>query len=54
LETIQAAAGERRHGFAICPAVSVDDTTLKDDIAQLFAKYHYRMLPAVDASRDEA
>jgi CBS domain-containing protein/uncharacterized protein YrrD len=31
------------------PVVSVDETTLKDDVAQLFAKYHFRMLPVVDA-----
>lgn len=31
------------------PVVSVDDNSLKDDVAQLFAKYHFRMLPVVDA-----
>ena len=30
------------------PVVSVDKDTNKDDIAQLFAKYHLRMLPVVD------
>jgi magnesium transporter len=30
------------------PVVSVDENTLKDDIAQLFAKYHFRMLPVVN------
>jgi CBS domain-containing protein/sporulation protein YlmC with PRC-barrel domain len=32
------------------PVVTVDETTIKDDIAQLFAKYHYRMLPVVDST----
>ncbi|MGA2071100.1 MAG: CBS domain-containing protein [Sedimentisphaerales bacterium] len=30
------------------PVVSVEKDTIKDDIAQLFAKYHLRMLPVVD------
>ena len=33
----------------VSPVVSVDENVLKDDIAQLFAKYHFRMLPIVDA-----
>ena len=33
----------------VAPVVSVEDNTLKEDIAELFAKYHYRMLPVVDA-----
>jgi CBS domain-containing protein len=33
----------------VSPVVSLDENVLKDDIAQLFAKYHYRMLPVVDA-----
>jgi magnesium transporter len=32
------------------PVVTVDETTIKDDIAQLFAKYHFRMLPVVDSA----
>lgn len=31
------------------PVVSVEQDAVKDDIAQLFAKYHFRMLPVVDA-----
>jgi magnesium transporter len=31
------------------PVVSVDAGTLKEDIAEFFAKYHFRMLPVVDA-----
>ena len=33
----------------VAPVVSVDASTLKEDIAELFAKYHYRMIPIVDA-----
>jgi len=33
----------------VAPVVSVDEGTVKDDIAQFFAKYHFRMLPVVDA-----
>jgi magnesium transporter len=31
------------------PVVSVETDTVKDDVAQIFAKYHFRMLPVVDA-----
>jgi CBS domain-containing protein/sporulation protein YlmC with PRC-barrel domain len=31
------------------PVVSVDENNVKDDMAHLFAKYHFRMLPVVDA-----
>jgi magnesium transporter len=30
------------------PVVEADETDLKDDLAELFAKYHFRMLPVVD------
>jgi magnesium transporter len=30
------------------PVVSADDDDVREDIAELFAKYHYRMLPVVD------
>lgn len=33
----------------IAPVISADDTDVKDDIVQLFAKYHFRMIPVVDA-----
>ncbi len=33
----------------VSPVVSVDENIVKDDIAQMFAKYHFRMLPVVDA-----
>jgi CBS domain-containing protein/sporulation protein YlmC with PRC-barrel domain len=32
----------------VSPVVSVDQNNVKDDIAQMFAKYHFRMLPVVD------
>jgi magnesium transporter len=31
------------------PAVSVEEDDLREDVAQIFAKYHYRMLPVVDS-----
>jgi len=34
----------------ISPVVTVEADDLRDDIVQLFAKYHYRMLPVVDSS----
>ena len=40
----QATLGE----ILVSPVVSVEDDYLKDDIAQLFAKYHFRMLPVVN------
>ena len=30
------------------PVVSAEQTDLKDDLAEIFAKYHYRMVPVVD------
>jgi Mg/Co/Ni transporter MgtE len=30
------------------PAVSADDDDTRDDLEELFAKYHYRMVPVVD------
>ena len=30
------------------PAVSVEEDDLREDVAQIFAKYHFRMLPVVD------
>ena len=31
------------------PVVSAEEGDLQDDLAELFAKYHYRMIPIVDA-----
>jgi magnesium transporter len=31
------------------PVVSADESDLRDDLAALFAKYQYRMIPVVDA-----
>ena len=31
------------------PAVSVEEDDLREDVATIFAKYHYRMLPVVDS-----
>lgn len=31
------------------PVISADDTVLRDDIEVIFGKYHFRLLPVVDA-----
>ena len=33
----------------VSPVVSAEEDDLRDDLAELFAKYHYRMIPVVDA-----
>ena len=33
----------------ISPVITAEDEDLRDDLQELFAKYHYRMLPVVDA-----
>ncbi len=33
----------------VAPVVSAQQDDMRDDLAELFAKYHYRMLPVVDA-----
>jgi Mg/Co/Ni transporter MgtE len=32
------------------PPVSADAELLKDDLVELFAKYHFRLLPVTDAA----
>lgn len=32
----------------VAPVISAEENDLKDDLAQLFAKYHFRMIPVVD------
>ena len=31
------------------PVVSAEEDDVQDDIEEMFAKYHYRMIPVVDA-----
>jgi len=31
------------------PVVSAEEGDIREDLAELFAKYHYRMIPVVDA-----
>ena len=33
----------------VSPVVSAEQDDIREDITELFAKYHYRMLPVVDA-----
>jgi CBS domain-containing protein/sporulation protein YlmC with PRC-barrel domain len=48
-ELVLAANDKTLKDILASPVVSVDEHNVKDDIAQLFAKYHFRMLPVVDA-----
>jgi magnesium transporter len=32
------------------PVISAQDDDLRDDLQEIFAKYHYRLLPVVDRS----
>jgi CBS domain-containing protein/sporulation protein YlmC with PRC-barrel domain len=41
----QAALGD----IMVSPVVSAEENDVREDMAELFAKYHYRMLPVVDA-----
>ena len=33
----------------VSPVVAAEADDLQDDLAELFAKYHFRMIPVVDA-----
>ena len=33
----------------ISPVIAAEDEDLRDDLQELFAKYHYRLLPVTDA-----
>jgi CBS domain-containing protein/sporulation protein YlmC with PRC-barrel domain len=48
-ELIMTADDKTLKDIMVAPVVSVDEHNVKDDIAQMFAKYHFRMLPVVDA-----
>jgi len=32
----------------VSPVVTADEDDIQEDLAQVFAKYHYRMIPVVD------
>ena len=32
------------------PVVAAEESDLREDVAQIFAKYHFRMLPVVDGA----
>ena len=32
------------------PVVPAEESDLREDVAQIFAKYHFRMLPVVDSA----
>ncbi len=49
-ELVLAAAGTRLDELMASPPVTVDSELIKEDIVDLFAKYHFRLLPVVDAS----
>ena len=48
-ELVMTADDKVLRDIMVSPVVSVDENIVKDDIAQMFAKYHFRMLPVVDA-----
>ncbi len=33
----------------VSPVVSAQDDDVREDLAEIFAKYHYRLVPVVDA-----
>ena len=43
---------DREFGFLkeimVAPVVAADEETVRDDLADLFAKYHFRMIPVVN------
>lgn len=50
LRAIVLAPDEAKLGdLMVAPVVSAQQDDMRDDLAELFAKYHYRMLPVVDA-----
>jgi magnesium transporter len=44
LSTDQATLGE----IMVSPAVAAEENDIREDLAEMFAKYHYRMIPVVD------
>ncbi len=47
-ELVLAGDEQTMNDIMASPVVSTDDDDVREDIAELFAKYHYRMLPVVD------
>jgi magnesium transporter len=47
-ELLLAADGQTMADLMASPVVSAEEDDVREDIAELFAKYHYRMLPVVD------
>ncbi|HEX2973087.1 MAG TPA: CBS domain-containing protein [Tepidisphaeraceae bacterium] len=47
-ELVLAGDNQTMGDIMVSPVVSTDDDDVREDIAELFAKYHYRMLPVVD------
>jgi magnesium transporter len=33
----------------VAPAVTAEEDDVQEDLAEIFAKYHYRMIPVVDS-----
>lgn len=48
-ELVMAGEGKTLGEIMISPVVSADEEDHKDDLVEMFAKYHYRMIPVVDA-----
>jgi len=48
-DVVLAAAAAALGDLLVSPVVSAEEDHTRDDLADLFAKYHYRMIPVVDA-----
>jgi magnesium transporter len=47
-ELLLAPDGQTLGEIMVSPAVSAEDEDTQEDVAEIFAKYHYRMIPVVD------
>jgi magnesium transporter len=47
-ELVTAETGTKLDDIMVAPVVSADTEDVKDDVAQLFDKYHFRMIPVTD------
>lgn len=49
-ELVLAADGTTLGDAMTSPVISAEDEDVRDDLQEIFAKYHYRLLPVVDRS----
>jgi Mg/Co/Ni transporter MgtE len=48
-DLVLAAEGAPLADLTVSPVIAGQQNDMRDDLAELFAKYHFRMLPIVDA-----